>query len=475
MATTDVNSTGVWYHLSRADRDSAARWAQGAARKGVYDAKRSLSIIAFSAEEIAEAIGDSPLPQAQLILRRDAAYGEAEVTVSVAPLRISEMPTGYMTYSQCMELARREIHRCISTSGTTALLDLPGSMLRALKNGEVNAFMIYQEEDGASSYARFSTSAALRIYADTDWHTPVWTRAVSAGDVISSKIFSHVAELREIEYYINVRLTHDSLPEMDDIGDGIDLGAYSDWHTVIARLRAGVDTYKAEESQDPVEWIPLTAGALPKAEAVEQLRSVIRGDDRERIESLPGFTATQRATTSAKVWNLQAGVKWPYDEAPQAGQTQGQVEVSGEGGRPTVVTMYDNHCCGWIFERDEEVAVTAATVEIKVTESEAEHNPHITLYGVKLRENTDGYKRYTEVFDDTVIGEADCVVGDVTYILINAAGKQLMNSRTIHGIGVRYDSEHVVFAKTAALLINNEAEETTPADEPAEQGEENSP
>jgi hypothetical protein len=188
-----------------------------------------------------------------------------------------------------------------------------------------------------------------------------------------------------------------------------------------------------------------------------------------RIESLPGFTATQRATTSAKVWNLQAGVKWPYDKAPQAGQTQGQAEVSGEGGRPTVVTMYDNHCCGWIFERDEEVAVTAATVEIKVTESEAEHNPHITLYGVKLTENTDGYKRYTEVFDDTVIGEADCVVGDVTYILINAAGKQLMNDRTIHGIGVRYDSEHVVFAKTAALLINNEAEETTPADEPAEQ------
>jgi hypothetical protein len=31
----------------------------------------------------------------------------------------------------------------------------------------------------------------------------------------------------------------------------------------------------------------------------------------------------------------------------------------------------------------------------------------------------------------------------------------------------------VVFAKTTALLINNEAEETTPADEPAEQGGEN--
>lgn len=471
MPTTDVTSTGCWYHTSR--EGSAARWAQGAARKGLYDGKQSLSIVAFDAEAIATAIGEHPLPQAQLILRRDSAYGDSEVTVSVAPLRMTDMPAGYMTRRQCMDLARREIHRCVPTSGTTALIDLPGSMLRALKAGEVNAFLIYQEDDGSDSYCRLSTSAILRIYADEDWHTPVWTRTVSTGDVISSPIISHIAELKELEYYINLRLHHDGDTAHDvDITSGNDVGAYADWPGVIAALQAGVDQYKDDEAQEQVgnKWLRPVAGEMPRAEIVEQLHAIVRGDDRTRLESAAGFTGVQRHNKSEQTWYANTAVKWEAKDLPVAGQTSEQMTVSGQGGSPVTITVYDNHCCGWIFDRGEDqVTINAATVEIKAMKAEGEHNPHVTLYGIKPQTLPENTTVIGDIFDDTVIGEADCVIGDVTYILINAAGKAKLNEGTIHGVGIKYTNEYVQLAKTAALLIN---EETEPApEEPAEEQE----
>ena len=462
METKTVSSTGCWYHISSGTGDSAARWAQGAARKGNWDGKMNLSAVLFDAGEIAEALPEgSWLIGADLVLRRDAAFGDAAVSVSVAPARIGSIGERYMSRSQCLEMALRDLHKNHTVQGATASFPLPGATLAGLADGSVNAFLLYQEEDGTGSYCRLSSAAELKLYVcDAEapgWIAPVWTREIRPGDLICGKIYSHAADLRELETYVNIRRLYNGLARMDEITD---IGPYESWADVIGALQEGADGFLEEEGRiDPgghYAWTEPEEGALPDAGILNQLRDVLRGGDENRITAT-GFTASLQLGSATADFRISAKMNWESG-TPAAGYMKTSRTI-WQGGVQRTVTTWDAHVCGWIFSRDESLALDSAAVELLVTAAETER-PHITLYGIAAAQ-APGRASYAEVFHAEPIAEADVSVGEAVKIYLSAQGLSLMSAGTIHGVGLRYDNNYVQLAQEAALVINEETEDAS--------------
>lgn len=455
METKTVTSAAIWYHVSAWSAESSARWALGAARKGNYDARQNISIIQFKSTDLADAIGDGELSGADLVLRRDGAFGTGAVNVCIAPANVTGSLTDkYMSRSQCLEMANRPLHRRYTIQGDTAVFPITGAMLREIKAGSANAFLLYQE-DGTDSYCRLSMDATLNLFVGTDeWTAPSWTRTVSAGDVISSNICSHVADLREIEYYINMRRLYNGLNKMADIGTNLDVGAYADWAGVILALQDGADGFLSEE-QRTVEWIVPEAGAMPRADIIGQLKDSIGGQD-ARKNGANGFTAEQTFTSANFNYKTSVIMTWKSEDPAKAGTVKKSFKINVDHpDAPRTMTVWDTYVTGWIFDLGTRTIATA-TVELTVKKADKEQ-PHLTLYGITA-ETVPVSQSYGNVFHAEIIGEADAEVGRVTGISINARGLQLINSGTIHGVGLRYDNDYVEVAQEARLMFSTLAE-----------------
>ena len=440
METTTITSTAVWYHISSASGDSASRWAKGAARKGLYNGKQTLSMVLFDAGAIREAIGDDQLLGAELVMGRDAAYGIDAVSVSVAPAMVTEIGESYMSRTQCMNMAMRPLHRHNVTEGETATFKVPGATLREIKAGNVNAFLLYQEEDGTDGYCKLEETGTLKLYTGTDWASPVWTRTVSEGGVICSRIYSHIADLRELEYYINLKRRSINLEDMDDIGeDPYDLGSVAGWPDIIEALQDGAEGFVGQG----YEWTEPQEGVLPKASIIEELKRAISGENDNRIDSSSVFTGEQ--SDNARGIDPSQDIEWYVPNAAGSGV----IKISAH----TPVgshTEWRSYVSGWIFGGVDSITLQSAQLELNM-KSGTNETMHIKLYGVKLSA-VPTTERYGTVFHSKVIGEGDCVVGETTKIDINEDGISLFNARTIHGIGFMVSSGYAGFNKEAALI-----------------------
>lgn len=453
METKPITSNAIWYHVSTWSGDSASRWATGAARKGNYDGRTNISVIQFKASDLAEAIGSGRLAGADLVLRRDATYGTAAMDVCLAPIDVSgSLADKYMSRNQALEMVRRPMHKRYTIQGESAVFAIPGAMLREIKAGNANAFILYQETDGTDSYCRLSTSAVLNLYVGNDWMTPSWTRSVTAGDVISSDVYSHVADLREIEYYINQRRAYNSLPDMADIGANLDVGAYEDWADVILALQAGADGFLTAEERT-VDWTVPNAGQMPSAEIVEQLKASVDGQDEGRNRAT-GFTAFQTSSKAGSAFSPGKSMTWKNEDPVKAGVIKTSMVVRGSDGVNRTVTTWEAYVCGWIFEQLTGRAITAATLEVAVKKADAAQ-PHLSVYGITASAKPTSASYYN-TFHSELIGETDANVGEVAKIVLTAKGLQLLNAGTIHGLGLRYDNDYVEIAAEARLLVNAE-------------------
>lgn len=451
METKTITSTAIWYHISSAKGDSASRWAKGAARKGIYNGQSSLSMILFDAETIREAIGTDFLQEADLVISRDSAYGTDPVTVCVAPAYITDMGETYMSRSECIGMARRKMHKCHVVEGDTATFHIPGATLKAIWGEEVNAFLLYQEKDGTDSYCKFGDGAELKLKLGDDAPAaPVWTRTISAGDTICSEIYSHLADLREIEYYIALR--NKNLIFAQSMQD------YGGWSLYINMMRELAETFLEEEGRT-YNWIPIPEGReiwnawdSPNADVLNNLRGVLRGTDETRIEA-NAFGASQLTTSAKEKFNERASMSWSEQASASAGVVK-RSEYSGSGQSTQTVTVWHMHVCGWIFQ----MAGTATSAGIELTVKAADTTkPMVRLYAIKVNEVPNS-ATYNQVFDSVLIGEKQCAVNETTVIPLNAQGLAKLNDRTMHGIGIRYDNEYIALDRIAALVINQEGE-----------------
>lgn len=453
MDTITIESTAVWVHVS-SGANGMARWTRGAARKGNRDGKTNLSAVLFPLSEITAAVNGKHLIGAELVFRRDAAYGTAAVGVCAAPAQIDTIGEVYMSRDQCLALAVRNLHKCHTVSGDTAVFSIPGATLREMAAGNVNAFLLYQESDGTGAYLRMSDTARLLMYVAADgdrtaWMTPVWTRTVSAGDVISDAVRSHVADLNEILWYVNIRRRLNGLTELPDM----EFGAFADWADQIGALQAGEDGFLEAEGRlqpgDHYDWIEPDAEDMPQAAAVEQLKTVLRGGDETQANSR-GFTAMQILYSLTENYDTTRQMTWETPETVKAGKLRSQrTGYTPDGAR--TVTLWETYACGWLFGAVPEEA-TVGDVEIAVKASDVQQ-PRITLYGL-IAADVPGTAAYQAVFGGTVIGEGDCPVGEATRIRLTAQGLNAIRAGTLTGAGIRYDNQYVEIAGGAALITD---------------------
>lgn len=452
METKTLTSTAIWYHISSANGNSSSRWAKGAARKGIYNGQSALSVILFDAEAIQEAIGTDFLQAADLVISRDSAYGTDPVTVCVAPAYITDMSETYMSRSSCIGMAKRNMHKCHVVGGDTATFHIPGATLREIWRGEVNAFLLYQELDGSDSYCRFGESAELSMTVGIDvLATPAWTRTISEGTTICNEIYSHYADLREIEYYINLRNRH--YDEEYTFSEIPVLQAFGDWTTYIETMRTSAETF-LETEQRAYDWTPLPEGKdawdSPNAEVINNLRGVLRGMDETRIEA-NGFGAVQLTRSEDTSFLESYSMNWNSVTSASAGKLK-KSEKRGSGPETQTVTVWYTSVCGWIFQ----LPGTATSAALEVTVKNANTaKPMVRLYGIKVSEQP-GTATYKQVFDTVLIGEKQCDANETTSIPINSQGLSKLNGGEIHGIGIRYDNQYVVMDKLATLVINQE-------------------
>jgi hypothetical protein len=143
---------------------------------------------------------------------------------------------------------------------------------------------------------------------------------------------------------------------------------------------------------------------------------------------------------------------WEQAETLMAGKKSKY--IIPQGGGPSM--LYFMYVCGWIFDW-ESTNVTDAAVELTVKAS-GKAAPHVALYAVTA-ESIPASAAYRAVFDTegTVIGEANCAVGETVTIPINQSGIMLLNNGA-HGVGIRYDNDYVELLSGAALIINQGGE-----------------
>lgn len=461
MATVDIEARGSWFHLSNAKNDSKSKWYEGAPRKGLRDGQENISMILFDGEAIRAALTDSetgdpiPLQGAELLMDRDTAYGETAVTVTIAPAKVTVLPEEHVSRAESLRLADRRLHHAQSVSGAQAVLRLPGATLTALADGEADAILIYHEEDeSADTYVKFTGKPILRLYTG-ELVPPVWTRNIVKGTVISGDIYSHQADLRELLYYINLRRNADGLSPIGTLS----IGPYAAWPDVISAMQDAIDDIIQAEQGEAVTWTAPTAG-MPQAAVIAELRERLKlaGGDDVLAEAAATMYATQAWGTNSTQREYDKSLPMTWVEGVRAG-TQVQSYQWSSGGHSGSTGVSIVACGGWLFG-----SLPAGTrkAKLKVTllsKKDSGESTRVTLLGIKVSERPAEQMSFSEVFDETVLGYADCAVGVESEIALTADAVQRLMSGNLHGIGMGPEGGVVTYSETARLVADNDTTE----------------
>lgn len=461
MASVEIEASGSWFHLSNAVNDSKSKWMEGTPRKGLRDGQENISLILFDGEAIRAALTDSetgdpiPLQGAELVLNRDTAYGESAVTVTIAPAKATLPPQDYVSRAESLALANRKLHHAQSVSGTTATIKIPGATLTALADGDADAIMIYHEKDEtADTYVKFTGKPILRLYTG-ELVPPVWTRNIVKGAMISGDIYSHQADLREMVYYINLRRTADGLAPIGTLS----IGPYAEWRNVISAMQQAINGIIQAEQGEAVTWTAPTAG-MPQAAVIVELRERLKlaGGDDVLAAATATLYATQAWGTNSTQREYDKSLAMTWVEGVMAG-TQVQSTQWSTGGHSGSVGVSIAACGGWLFG-----SLPAGTrkAKLKLTVLSFEgtgETVRVTLLGIKTSARPAEQQSFNEVFDETVLGYADCAKGVESEIALAADAVQRLMSGNLHGIGMGPEGGMVTYSETATLVADNETTE----------------
>lgn len=448
MTTTEIQASGCYVLMTKGA--SAGKWAEGAARKGIRDGNDNQSLLIFPAGEIAGAIGSGTLAGAELVLQRDAEYGENPVTVSIAPLYTEAVTDGYVLRDEALSEARRELHHNASAAGGQTVLELPGATLLELAAGSVNAFLLYQEEDGSESYIRFSGTPVLRLHVGDNWMEPVWTRPIAKGMAISSAIYSHRADLRELQYYVNRFRARSGLSAMPDQSAKIESGSYAQWGSILTAMVSAVNA-AMDVGQEQIQWTAPNPKRLPEAGVISAIRNAMAGDSADIREATGCFTATMSRAGGKPDYEIET------DKAQAGTYTLGggsQSYVTPGRSQTVNYTIKGYRYCGWTFDGSGLTNTTRAKLQILMQEAKGDAET-VTLYGLKKvpTENDS----YADVLDTVKAGEATCAKGQETKITLTAAAIAALANGTFVGFGIGWKNANVTCAMSAKLLTGDAA------------------
>ena len=449
MSTT-VNAKATYYHLTPLDKDASTSWIAGGPRKGISNGQCEIGMVFFDKAEIAAAINGGMLTKASLLLNRDTAYGTGTVDISIAPAMYDDV-SSIMTYAECMNIIRRGWHYLTTVSGETASIQLPVGWLSGIQGDGFSGVMIYQEEgEGTGSIARF-TSAQLELSMDASYVTPVWCRPIGQGDIISSPMRSHQADLYELLHCLHIRQSIDeiTLSSFDDI----DIGAYDEWKDAIDELQDGTGRAYTAESKDAIDWIEVGNNDLPNAAVINQLRNALespRGNTGtiETMEvQLYARTFFDHLNTDFTV-NKEALTTWDQ-KGPWSGMNWEYVIDNGEKKK-----KYTRRFGFWLIN-DITAGKTINKAKIRLTRNKgANGSQTINLYPVKISSLPATKMKVNDVMDTSVIvGTAQAAIGEMVEIELSDAFRTALGT-TYYGVGVDDHQHWTNYGTSATLIIN---------------------
>ena len=343
-----IDSVGAYYHTVPSI-GGAAIMREGAPRKGATAYEQNVGLYTFDAGVLNEEIGTHALWAASLTITREGSVTGILSSVTIAPA-YGASTGSTLTHDEAISQGMRGLAYTVTIGDGENEIWLPGAMLRQLKLGQCDGFVLYTGADeGGDVYARFGLTATLKLIVGTEWVTPVWTRPISAGDWVSHRNRSHIADLYELEYYINLRAAVDSNTPIDISQDKYDIGAYATWADIILYMRDKMeDLYTAENTGITPVWNTIAAGDMPNAEAVMQLRNYLASSPAAPTESI-SLTTWASGTTSYQ----SSGFRPTDDETTinwQQGHRYYPEPMNGKQWAPqTNPRMNYNWFCCWIF------------------------------------------------------------------------------------------------------------------------------
>lgn len=481
MSTVTINAKATYYHLTPENEDIATAWQDGGPRKGKEDGQVAIGFIEFDPDEIITACSGKWLPSADLVLTRDTNYGTDAVDMSLTYVP-DEYELGVKTWAQCRSGSVEASHAQVTATGNTCTIHLPGYHLNKLKSDEATrGFLIYQEPgEGTDKLARFTTTAKLKLnlYTATEllnnaaaWTSPYWMRPIGQGDVICKPGRSHVRELREILYYINVRRKLHNLSTVthtEIILQYLDANSrcpFEKWPTIIRSMQDLVDDIYTEEQKTAVDWIrtgDITQThsdsniILPNAEIINQLRNALE-------TKVSGAKEVLNVTKYARTYfdhydtdftvNKNEATTWSK-KAPRSGMNWEYTTETGEKRK-----VYHRRYGFWLL-KPLMAGKSISSAKLRLTKVDGNNNKNyqITLYPVKVSSIPNSRVSVNTVFKNTteVMGKANASVGQTVDIPLTASAiNKLCNDSSYCGVGVDDHDYWANFGNSATLIIND--------------------
>lgn len=462
--TTTLNSTACYRHSCPATGAKAP--VSAAPAKGLNGREENVGVYLFDAAAIADALEGKTLMAAQLVLTRNTRYGTELKQVSIAPT--DGIQAGVSVSRERMrDYAMRGLAYTVEVSGETTAVQLPGAVLQKLAAGEVAGFMLYTGvEETASDYVMFAETAQLRLITGDVWVKPVWTRDIATGYLVSHPDRSHIATLRELAYYINIRAGIDGTSAIDIEQAQYDLGAFRTWLSIIECMRQAEEAEAAAEGRDNPEWNSLAAGAMPDALAINQLRNFLDAEpgsatsiitlsnwaraSHEYITSKKSGNATSNGT-SLRWSRPSASASYPY---PMSGHEWGITQTDG-------MYIHYNWFSVWMFPAwtsAELQRINTLTLRMSANgtkDSGFASQKNVYIYGVKVSALPSGAMTVGSVIDrGTKVGSnTDARCGTTFDVRLSAAFVQAVKNGERFGVAVDCEQSRKAWG-TVRLVIN---------------------
>lgn len=452
--STDVLAIGTYYHQTPVGGNSATSWINAGPRKGTTGINKEIGYILFDKNQLASTINGANLPAARLVLNRDTAYGTGTVDVCIAPAWTKDPPQGEMTYDACMsEMTMRNAHYQTTVTGAVCSIDLPGYFLLLLRWNTICGFIIYQEEgEGTEALARFTMYGKLELTLGGTFETPVWTRPIGTGDVISDVKCSHTSDLWEILHYVCHRESAQATPitPWTDFNN-IDIGLFADWAKAVRRLQSAIDVIYTAEGKTAITWLSATDGDTPNAAVINQLRNALEAPMSGASESLDASIYGRASLELLRTWtNSDNSTKLTWSKAgPYCGYNWEWVHVGGN----LKQKQYNYRFGFWVLS-NLIAGKTISSLKLRITKTGGD-NGNVKLYGVKINSQPSAKMSVSEVIDTGVeCASFDMNVGETKTITLSETVKNMLVNGDIYGVGFYKDGELGIFSASATLIIN---------------------
>lgn len=457
--STVIQASTTWVHAAPA-RGGAVSLRSGKPRKGLVGSEEYVGIISFPASEIAAAVNGQQLQAARLTLHRDAAYGTDARQLTIAPAT-GLQPGNVMTHDELIDLCRRGLAYTLTVSGEACVIDLPGAMLRELKQGRGESFMLYSGKDESGSDAiLFTEDAQLELVTGSEWVQPVWTRPINTGDLVSHPDRSHISSLYELEYYINLRANIDQTATIDISQPVYDIGAFVTWESIIRYMRSAMDAIATAEGRT-YSWKTLPEKCMPDAAAINELRNYLEADPVSATEYItlndwrmaigPMYYSEGGSKKTADSATSQWRTDWAYQEhLPKCGKEWGRDQDKKK--------FWYNYFCGWMLP-DKAKASGVRTLKVQLTSGTTSDGgfraqTHNWLCPIRMTAWPVGAVAFGDILErSNNIGEAEAAPGQTFTITLSDAFVQGLKGGTYGGIAFDCESARKIYTN-ATLIIN---------------------